>query len=480
MKRKLLLCLALIGLGMVSMAQTMPISHIEVNNVQGTILGDGTLMLNQPSYYNGDSQPCPTWEVPAGSGKCTIFQHALWFGGMDGDSLHLAAMQFGLGKGTKNLEGKDYWPGPLKTTDATSDWNNLVKYYYIWNLTRAEIDQFIANHDHEGYQIPNDILTWPAHGEGEYAANLAPFVDVNNDGCYNPTDGDYPDIKGDQCLFFIFNDGYAEHTESEGARIGLEVHAMVYAFDAPDDEALNNTVFTNYKFYNRSCNNYSDTYLGLWYDWDLGYARDDYVGCDVQRDACYVYNGDSYDGSGESGSYADNCPIQVAVVLAGPTGNDGNRLGMSGFMYHSNYSSVMGDPITALDYYYLLQSRWLDGNHLQYGGDGYPGHAGVVGPECNYMFPGASDPDNIGTSGIVPNDGYNTNGKYWTEEEAGNQPEDRRGLATVGPFDLPAGSMRELDYASITVWKNDSQTAMERRGEFIDHIKAFFNNGLKK
>ena len=50
----------------------------------------------------------------------------------------------------------------------------------------------------------------------------------------------------------------------------------------------------------------------------------------------------------------------------------------------------------------------------------------------------------------------------------------------MGPFDFPAGGMKELDYAMITVWKNNSQSAMERKGEFIDHIKALFENRFAK
>lgn len=92
---------------------------------------------------------------------------------------------------------------------------------------------------------------------------------------------------------------------------------------------------------------------------------------------------------------------------------------------------------------------------------------------------GDSDPDNIGTNGVAPGDGYNTNGKFWTDEEAGNQPADRRGLAMVGPFDFPSGSEKRMTFAEITVWKGSASSAMERRGEFIDHIISFFNN-LKK
>ena len=90
-----------------------------------------------------------------------------------------------------------------------------------------------------------------------------------------------------------------------------------------------------------------------------------------------------------------------------------------------------------------------------------------------------SDPENIGTNGIQP-EGYGTNGVYWTEEQCGNAPNDRRGLAMVGPFSFSIGDIQELDYAMITVWKNESLSVMERKGEFIDHVQTLFNNGLAK
>ena len=45
---------------------------------------------------------------------------------------------------------------------------------------------------------------------------------------------------------------------------------------------------------------------------------------------------------------------------------------------------------------------------------------------------------------------------------------------------IHAGTMKELDYAIITVWGDGGQSAYERKGEFIDHIKSLFSNGLKK
>lgn len=469
MKKEILL-LILCGFALVSMAQLQPISHCTANNVSATILGDGSCLIMQQENELG-LYPCPTWEVPVGSGKQTIFQHSLWFGGLDADdSLHLAAYRYG-------QIGRDFWSGPLKTTDATIDMMTVLKYHHIWNLSREEVDYFIAHHGEAGYEAPEDILTWPAHGVGDFAHDLAPFVDVDGDGNYNPEAGDYPDIKGDQCLFFIFNDGFKEHGESQGKQIGLEVHAMAYAYNTPNDEALNNTVFFNYQFFNRSVNDYHDVYLGLWTDWDIGYMFDDYVGCDVQRNSCFGYNGFPVDGNNGPEAYGDNPPVQVLTVLAGPYTNANERLGMTGFMYHNNSSNVNGDPSKAEDYYNYMQNLWKNGQPMLFGGNGYSN--GTLDLPCKYMFPGDSDPDNIGTNGIQP-EGYGTNGVYWTEEQCGNTPYDRRGLASVGPFSFNAGGTQELDYAMITVWKNESQSAMERKGEFIDHIISLFNNGFAK
>ncbi len=86
-----------------------------------------------------------------------------------------------------------------------------------------------------------------------------------------------------------------------------------------------------------------------------------------------------------------------------------------------------------------------------YGGTGYITGACTVGPECDFIFPGESDTCNWGTYGLPPNDGYNQNGKYWTEETgycgSPNDPGDRRGLGVTGPFTFEPGERQELELA---------------------------------
>lgn len=81
------------------------------------------------------------------------------------------------------------------------------------------------NRASSGYQPIEVIANWPAHGDVSkgQAYYLAPFVDNNNDGDYNPLDGDYPKIKGQQAIYYIYNDNKMarEYTSVNGIRSTL-------------------------------------------------------------------------------------------------------------------------------------------------------------------------------------------------------------------------------------------------------------------
>ena len=196
MKKKRVLLLMLVIVSLASMAQLPPISHVEVNNVRATILGNGTCFVpQQGAWYEEWQEPhftCSTWEVPQGSGKETMFQLALWMGGLDADdSLHLDAFQY-------EPIGEAYWSGPLKTTDASIDLMTALKFHHVWNLTRAEINDFIAHHGQAGYAIPKDILTWPAHGSvADSKAVLKDWVSAyQNDRYYQKAPCGFKEERG--------------------------------------------------------------------------------------------------------------------------------------------------------------------------------------------------------------------------------------------------------------------------------------------
>jgi hypothetical protein len=327
-------------------------------------------------------------------------------------------------------------------------------------------------------------------------------------------------IKGDQTLWWVFNDKGNAHTETQGSPIGMEVRAQAFAF-ATNDE-INNMTFYSYEVINRSTFELTQTYFCPWVDTDLGYAWDDYVGCDVLRGLGYCYNGKAIDGSGEVEAYGDQPPAVGVDFFQGPyidpdgydnprfTGDcnlisqgnnydvdqmaingvnfgngivDDERYGMRRFVYHNNTSANQAttDPNIASEYYNFLRGIWKDNSLMYYGGTAHKSDPAAVGPVCEFMFPGDSDPCNWGTLFLPPNGGYNQNGKYWTEEESGNQPGDRRFMQSAGPFTLKPGA---VNYITVGIpWAKAASggpwASVQLLRTVDDKCQALFDNCFK-
>lgn len=432
--------------------------------------------------------------VPQDSGLKSIFVSTFWMGGKDaGGQLHLGAERF-------RQTGADFLPGPYSTTGnynttASSPWDR------VWIVERQEIQDWLD----DPYQnaVPQSVLDWPAHGDVSLgqAANLAPFVDMDGDGVYDPiNDFDYPAIKGDQCVLFLFNDDAILHTESGGQKMGIEVMGMAYGFNCSPDSALNHTLFMEYNVTNRSSADYTDCFVGLWTDFDLGNAQDDYIGCDPTRNLYYVYQGDDEDDdAGGSLGYGTNLPSQGVRILEGvrmdpdnqdnipsvdSLGNyygfgmddgtvDNERLGLSYFMYHNNSAGPTGDPTIAADYYLMMSGHWKDGTQLTYGGNGYdPMNQNAI--PARFMFADSLDTANYSTYGVPP-----SNNSHWTEETAGNPPGDRRAFGSMGPFSLASEASVDFTIAYVFGQKQgDRLGAITKMKAFSDQVQAAYDAGI--
>lgn len=121
---------------------------------------------------------------------------------------------------------------------------------------------------------------------------MAPYVEGGGGVGYQAGQGDYPDIKGDQALWFVYNDIGNIHSETQGVPIGLQLKTTAFAFTTNDE-------VNNMTFYTTEISNFGepvkDCYFGQWIDPDLGNYADDYVGCDTTRNLGYCYNGDDDD-----------------------------------------------------------------------------------------------------------------------------------------------------------------------------------------
>ena len=553
---------------------------LDINNVKARINAGGDMWWDLPGGVGSK------YFIPKEGSATSMFSGSLWIGGLDiNNQLKLAAQRY-------RQVGIDYWTGPL-TTDGTASISEAVcaEYDEFFKITRAEVDLFLSHCDpDEGFFIPSDeytipsaILNWPAHGDVSKGQSyyLAPFYDVLGDGEYDPFAGDYPYydvsnelchsevitpeeelegtvtgsiladqvIKGDQTLWWVFNDKGNIHTETTGSAIGLEIRAQAFAFATND--VINNMTFYSYEVINRSTFELTQTYFSPWVDTDLGYAWDDFVGCDVGRGLGYCYNGNAVDGNGEVEAYGEQPPaigvdffqgpymdpdnydnpafegdstvgpnfggscdivtqdgtprnityIQDGAYVSEPNivrsaainginfGNgiiDDERYGMRRFVYHNNGGNAnQSDPSTAPEYYNYLRGIWKDNTEMYYGGTAYITGAGTVGPECDFMFPGDSDPCNWGTRGLPPNGGYNTDGFYWTEETGDdgspNPPDDRRFMQSAGPFTLEAGA---VNYITVGIpWARAQSGGAWASVELLrvvdDKCQALFDNCFK-
>ncbi len=414
--------------------------ELDINNLRTRFYSGGSMFwdpIAQQNYY----------EVPKASGKSTIFAGGLWIGGYDqSGNLHVAAETY------RQSGAVDYWSGPLDTTNATAA--NPTTWDLVWKVTRAEIANHAANWNQSGYVTPASILDWPGNapsGSG-YAPVLAPFVDLNNNQIYEPMQGEFPYIKGDQALYFIYNDNYAAHTETNCNAMRIEVHGMAYSFDRPSDPALNNAVFVNYQIGNRSNINYDSVYVGLWTDFDLGNASDDYAGTDVANDMYYAYNGDP-DDEGANG-YGLAIPAQGVVFL--------NQQLSKSMMYENNFTAT-GNPSTCDDYYQMLSGKWLDGTPWTYGGNGY--NTGST-DYTNYMYPDSTDPAHPGQS--------------WTEATAVIVPGDVRMLGSVYYAQLPAGGYINLEAAYMFAQASPGGplTSVQLLQQYAGFARLAYNQGV--
>lgn len=496
--------------------------ELDLNNVRTLIHSGGDMWW--------DLQSVAQYEVPKGGGVHALYAGSLWMGGVDvNNQLKVAAVRF-------RQVGYDFWPGPLNTTTAEIDPGTCSEYDRFFPITRTEVDLFVAwnlsddpETEYPGYVIPESILNWPAHGDlaAGQDYNLAPYYDADGSGSYNPEQGDYPyydlnptdfdclserEVKlfGDETLWWVFNDKGNIHTETGANPIGMEIRGQAFAF-ATNDE-INDMTFYNYELINRGSFTLTNTYFAQWVDPDLGFAQDDYVGCDVRRGLGYCYNGFAVDGTGGPQQYGENPPAIGVDFFQGPyQDNDGvdnplytncevvqaqgeggivysgigvgygdgiadnERFGMRRFVYHNNTGGggnpAQNDPNTGADYYNYMRGIWLDGSPMCYGMTGHPSGGCDQGTLAGYMFPGESDPCGWGTSGNPQVE--------WTEQTAGNVPFDRRFMQSAGPFTLEPGAVNDITVGVVWARANDSSDpyeSVEKVRVIDDKAQALFDN----
>lgn len=454
--------------------------YLDVNRVRAGIGNRGDMFWDLGGAGNA------RYEVPKGSGAHGGFCNSFWIGGLDASNqLHISAQ-------TYRQTGGDFWPGPLDTINASCDTNTFVNYDKIWKISYNDINDFRTNFlngniANNTYTPTIDIITWPAHGNGKYSRNLAPFVDMNGNGIYDPlTGGDYPRIKGEQTLYFIFNDNFTTHTEAKGLPMGVEVHCMAYAYGCPNfingKNELAYTTFYNYRIINRSHLNYHNVKIALFDDVDLGNYQDDYMGCHVSSNLGFSYNADGLDENVTSLiGYGNYPPATGKTFLKGPLApaNDGLDNDNDGITDELNEESLLDEfiyynpllnsnpsptqpPSGPYEFFNYMNARWRDSTFYTCGGNGYGG----ITP-TRFLYPWTFY---NGMPCSIWSDNVNPKG-------------DRRHIMSTGAFNLNSKSEVEFEFAKL--WSVDSTTANDNIGAVTKLISdaqkviTFYKSGVQ-
>jgi len=538
---------------------------LEFNDVRALVEAGGALWQNRQTGT-------ASYEVPLGGGNHVIFSGSIWMGGNDvNGQLKLAAVKF--------RQGNDFWTGPLSQDvgtgtydptqpvgdDATRDFGAAiinpevcVQYDKFFTIAKAEVINYTLQWEcdqdascNAEFPLSNDAIqrinNWPAHGIPALGQDyyLAPFYDYPSqggagDGAYDPSQGDIPwfddilgrddvtcgfdrrvTLFGDQTNWWVFNDKGNIHTETGADPIGMEIRAQAFSF-ATNDE-VNRMTFYNYEMINRSSQTLYDTYFTQYVDSDVGFADDDYVGCDVSRGLGYAYNGPNHD-PGQSGSpgYGENPPAVGVDFFEGPYQDadfidnvgprmedqgdgtflyvvptvtealagggivyegigigysdgiiDNERFGMRRFNYYNrDGSSAMNDPNSGGDFYNYMTGFWKDNSAFTYGGNGY--QSGTT--PAAYTYPGDSDPLHFGTEG--QDMGWN-----WSETDIdgsgnSNTAGDRRFLQSAGPFTLTPGAINNLTVGVVygRAFEGDASASIDVLRANDTKAQALFDN----
>lgn len=335
------------------------------------------------------------------------------------------------------------WPGPIDT--VTNLPKSAVEWSKIWTITRAEVQEHRANYNKSGYQVTDHILNWPArHNDNNISAFMAPYIDWNVNGIYDPENGDYPSFPGDVASYFIANDLFGENVFSQGNKLGIEIQGMVYAFQRPD---LANTLFVKLYLINRSDNDYAPFYFGQYVDYQLGNSNDNVVATDVTRNVIYGYNGDDFDENG----FGNTLPSAGCVFL-------NNDLYASHIFYQND--SVRGLPTTEAQMLSVMEGRWRN-NSPKYALE--KGVSGTAAQVTRFVYPKKTD-DRVSS--------YN-----WSDEKSTDTIGSRKMLGAIKYDQFVSKAYKRIDLAFVF-----AQSGEEGESELLNQVDetiSFYTSSLR-
>jgi len=349
----------------------------------------------------------------------------------------------GLVDGQVRVNGSTYRTGLLPgkiLEDGKGDDPNKIDY----NLWRIRKDWETLPEGVDRNRNEYNYTNWP----GEMGA---PYEDVNNDGKF--TRGiDKPMILGDETFWFAAND-----TDTSASRflygsdpVGIEMQCTVYGYNRTDE--LADVIFKHYKLTNHSGKVIEKMCLGCWADPDLGFASDDFVGCDTNLALGFVYNGDNFDDKlfNDSG-YGNNPPAAGYKLLDG--------LQATGFIFYIGASAFWQDPTLgrfdgSIQMYNYLNAKLYDGTDIR---------NPITDQVTRYWLSG----DPVAGLGWYEGEGW----------PGGEKPNDMRMMLVTGPTQFNPQDTLELTIAIILARGTDNINSVKELKRKAGLVQEFYDTG---
>ncbi|MEX2379408.1 MAG: T9SS type A sorting domain-containing protein [Vicingaceae bacterium] len=417
------------------LVKAQPFTYLDKGNVKALVYANGELFQDKMNTK-------PGFEVPKDSNSFSIYASAIWFTSVNQKNGNPEIAGSYETYGSSNILNI----GPVDIVNQQSD--NSMQFQRLWKVNQDSIDYHIQNWNSPNYTAPAEIIDWPGNGNNNTAQNLAPYADLDNNNVYEPKDGEYPIIKGDQAVYLIANDYRPADSISSPSKIytksaKVEMHMMLYAFDH-QTPSVANTVFVNVKLYNRSnsiVDDHNDFKISIYADFDLGYPVDDYVGTDTNKNFFYAYNGDHLD---ENYQGRNGYGVKLATQAVKFLDHD-----LRHSLYFNNSNASNGDPDNFYEVANYQRNQWKNGQSTYFSGDGF-NYCVDTNQSTKFMFSGNPTLINDTTQWTESNSCVVGSGSV-------NAPGDRRMIGGPDtPSQLHHGDMIEFDYAYVFARDDDT------------------------
>ena len=241
----------------------------------------------------------------------------------------------------------------------------------------------------------------------------------------------------------------------------------VYAYNTPE---LIDVVFKKVKIINKGNYNVEDMYLAYWADDNLGFAGDDFVGCDSLLSLSYTYNGDNFDVD----NFGEAPPAIGRLLLQGPIVPSEKDTAKINDKLLPGYKNL---PKTSFIEYISGDPKYRDAEiGIPAGSDQlYNNFRGKLWDGSDIFVPNTSRVTNF----CVPGDPQLKTGWYEGKGWIGGPSKgDRRTVMASGPFNLNPGESQEVVFAILVARGTDNINSVTKLKEIARYLHEYWGNDI--